>query len=305
MLLLLRYKRRRKIGREQLTKDVVYDLYVNQGYSTRDVAEVFGVGQTTIRRFMKKVNIQARHPHEKTDHYHQKMKPIYERYKEENSKHMKNVCLNCGNEFDVTYLDKYRKYCSDTCRKEAITIVPNEYYCTMCGDKIINVNGKNYERRFCPECLPKHRSETQTKRIIRNCGYCGKELSVIPTRAKAKYVYCNIECMGKHYSEIHTGENNPTWKGGKKHYQGNWLAARNIVRERDFYTCQICGITEIEYGKQMSVHHIKNYREYKNKIWANKPNNLICLCAECHTFVHSKANINKIYIKKKRKLKVA
>jgi hypothetical protein len=39
--------------------------------------------------------------------------------------------------------------------------------------------------------------------------------------------------MAKHYSQLYTGENSPTWKGGKRHYFGNWADARRKARERD------------------------------------------------------------------------
>ena len=29
-----------------------------------------------------------------------------------------------------------------------------------------------------------------------------------------------------------------------------------LARKRDHYTCQRCGIAEIEYGQELSVHHI-------------------------------------------------
>lgn len=96
--------------------------------------------------------------------------------------------------------------------------------------------------------------------------------------------------MAKHYAEIYTGENSPTWKGGKRHYQGGWLKSRDAARKRDRYTCQMCGITEELYGQEMSVHHIKNYRFFEDKFEANNLSNLICLCEPCHRFIHSNEN---------------
>ena len=102
--------------------------------------------------------------------------------------------------------------------------------------------------------------------------------------------------MSKYYSEHYTGENSPTWKGGKRHYRGRWLFWRNKARERDNYTCQLCGVTENEWHKEMDVHHIKNYRLFKDKEQANQLNNLVCLCNKCHSFVHSNNNTEKIFI---------
>ena len=41
---------------------------------------------------------------------------------------------------------------------------------------------------------------------------------------------------------------------------------------------------------------IRNYRYFDNKTQANQIDNLVCLCNKCHSFVHSKQNVNKIYI---------
>ena len=111
--------------------------------------------------------------------------------------------------------------------------------------------------------------------------------------------------MGKHYSVIYSGENSPTWKGGKsRHYIGGFWTARNIVRERDNYYCQRCEITEDEYGQQMSVHHIINYREFDDKNKANYIDNLIFLFDSCHRFVHSKANTEQLFIQHKQQDKI-
>lgn len=106
--------------------------------------------------------------------------------------------------------------------------------------------------------------------------------------------------MALHYSELYTGENSPTWKGGKSHhYTGDFYKARKQTRKRDNYTCQICGITEKEYGQQLSVHHIRLYRLFEDKKEANDLNNLISVCEPCHRFIHSNANTEKIYLVEK------
>lgn len=105
--------------------------------------------------------------------------------------------------------------------------------------------------------------------------------------------------MANGYKTRFSGENSPTWKGGKSHhYTGNFYKARKEARERDKFTCQLCGITEEEYGHELSVHHIESYRHFKDKKEANKLDNLVSLCEPCHRFVHSKKNTNGVFIKK-------
>lgn len=48
------------------------------------------------------------------------------------------------------------------------------------------------------------------------------------------------------------------------------------IRERDNYMCQECGMTEIELGYILSVHHIDYDKQN------NSENNLISLCRSCH-----------------------
>lgn len=84
------------------------------------------------------------------------------------------------------------------------------------------------------------------------------------------------------------GESNFNWKGGYEPYYGpNWRQQRRNARARDKYTCQRCGVTEKDLGRQLDVHHkirfgnfgIKRYKE------ANRLENLISLCYTCHTTV--------------------
>lgn len=73
------------------------------------------------------------------------------------------------------------------------------------------------------------------------------------------------------------GEKNPCWKGGISFepYSIDWTRTlRQSIRERDKYTCQLCG--EIQEERAHSIHHI-DYDKLNNN-----PNNLITLCISCH-----------------------
>ena len=103
--------------------------------------------------------------------------------------------------------------------------------------------------------------------------------------------------MGKDYQERMIGENNPHWKGGKINYYGpTWLEQRRVCRKRDNYTCQRCGLLEEELETELTVHHIKLFREFPSSDEANHIDNLITLCSTCHTFVHSNKNVNKEFL---------
>ena len=287
------------IKKKSIDADILYELYIVQELSQRQVAKELGISQTQVRREMEKANIPARDANSsrKCKGSQQRTKELAQRYSEEYKIWRTNVCAYCGKEFMVDGSHKKKKYCSDECIKAAFNERATVYYCKLCGNPIIQ-NGIKYKRIYCDNCLGKWRSIVFSKKIITNCGYCGKEIEVIPSRYKNnQFCYCDTNCMAKHYAEIYTGENSPTWKGGKTHhYTGGFYHARKQVRERDNYTCQLCGITEEEYGKELSVHHIKKYRDFDNKIEANDLNNLISLCEPCHRFIHSNANIEQLYI---------
>ncbi|RBW70653.1 hypothetical protein DS031_06135 [Bacillus taeanensis] len=101
--------------------------------------------------------------------------------------------------------------------------------------------------------------------------------------------------MGIFYeqSKMFSGENSGTWAGGDIDYYGpNWRSQRRKARERDYFTCQDCGITEEEFGQELSVHHIIPFRNF-NGNWekANQLSNLVALCEyPCHRKRHSKMN---------------
>jgi len=65
--------------------------------------------------------------------------------------------------------------------------------------------------------------------------------------------------------------------GGKSFepYTTDWTnTLRRSIRERDFYTCQVC--KEPQGDTALSIHHI----DYdKNNL---SPDNLISLCGKCH-----------------------
>ncbi len=86
------------------------------------------------------------------------------------------------------------------------------------------------------------------------------------------------------------GENNPNWKGGIfEPYTADWTETlKQAIRERDDYTCQLCGVHQNELSgkvKKMDSHHIDYNKDNCNT------DNLVSLCRPCHT----KTNHNREY----------
>lgn len=94
----------------------------------------------------------------------------------------------------------------------------------------------------------------------------------------------------KNISEGHKGvqalDKHPLWKGGisflpyTPEFNGK---LRKRIKERDSYTCQLCGIKEEECLEVLSVHHIDYNKENSNE------DNLTTLCRSCN----SRVNVNR------------
>lgn len=80
-------------------------------------------------------------------------------------------------------------------------------------------------------------------------------------------------------SESNSGKNHWTYNGTPyvKLYPLGWNHTfKEQVRFRDGYKCQECGCSEVENGRNLSVHHI----DYNKMNIEHK--NLISLCISCH-----------------------
>jgi uncharacterized protein YjcR len=85
-----------------------------------------------------------------------------------------------------------------------------------------------------------------------------------------------------------SGEAHHSWRGGQSYNYGpGWNdRKKRLVRERDQYECQRCGIsnnTHMEnHGQQLHVHHIVPARYIDDPYERNAKSNLVTLCRTCH-----------------------
>jgi DEAD/DEAH box helicase domain-containing protein len=70
------------------------------------------------------------------------------------------------------------------------------------------------------------------------------------------------------------------WSNDPNNYGPGWDNLRMAIRVRDQYTCQVCGTPET--GKAHHVHHKIPFRQFLSIHEANRPDNLITLCPNCH-----------------------
>ena len=138
--------------------------------------------------------------------------------------------------------------------------------------------------------------------IVTCCKYC-QIVKLTLSKKKGRYTLCRVcdkpvWCQpGKQHSfcskdcadigtSIFAHERNIK-RGYRKYYGPNWYSQRRVVRARDNYKCQKCGISEKEYNQELSVHHIKPFVLFESYLQANETSNLISLCEGCHRKEHS------------------
>lgn len=228
------------------------------------------------------------------------------------AKRVQTTCPECGKVFWY-HVSWPRKYCSRKCSAAnnskinlGIVELPPQF-CEQCGTEI--TKDKRHNRRFCgQECFGKYQSTLvgdlhpnfrPESRVERPCEECGE---IFVTKQfeidKGWGKFCSRSCssrwrareLGYYPLAPMTGADNPRWKGGYEPYYGpNWRNQRRNVRRRDNYTCQKCGITESELGRQLDVHHIQRFGSFGPERYqeANQSDNLISLCYKCHTWVEN------------------
>jgi 5-methylcytosine-specific restriction endonuclease McrA len=126
------------------------------------------------------------------------------------------------------------------------------------------------------------------KLVALTCPVCGKSFQRQQNAVdRSKTSYCSKACFYVAHSPAMGGDKNPAWRGGLEPYYGpNWDRQSREARQRDGHTCQRCGITEVETGEVLHVHHIVPLRTFARDFRkANALHNLVSLCPSCHKFL--------------------
>ena len=180
-------------------------------------------------------------------------------------------CEHCGIEFNC-YPSSNKRYCSKSCYASHQKIW--ERTPSFHGIGNIGYTGRTHseetKQKISKSCKGKGRPKDE--RTIVFCELCGAKVEKLPYYLdKREHHFCSQECWHK-------------WNKGKNHvcydetlqreYVGFTDELKQTIRLRD-KVCQIC-----KKEKRLSVHHIDCDKHNPN------PQNLICLCASCHTRVH-------------------
>lgn len=191
------------------------------------------------------------------------------------------VCKNCKKEFKSPKKDI--QYCSKTCQLDSVrpkTDIRTTSNCKICGKEF-----KHYgERVVCSkECLSKYMSQQRLNennptwiadKEKKKCAKCGKvfEYTRRDLHVGQERVFCSLNCSRNNGNNKEITNN---VGGNHKYLFGFNKKLKNKIKERDNYSCQLCGETE-----DLHVHHI-DYN--KNNI---EDNNLITLCKRCHNITN-------------------
>ena len=166
---------------------------------------------------------------------------------------IKKICETCGLEFSVPICWNYRKFCSQKC-----------YGQSRKGKNIWNKGKKS----FYPAWNKGMSLSINTRNKI--------------SKAQIGRIPWNKGKLLPQFSR----ENHPNWKGGSSFiaYPLGWNKTfKEQIRYRDGYKCQMCGVSETECKRKLSIHHI----DYNKNNLAE--NNLISLCHSCHSKTNYKS----------------
>lgn len=140
--------------------------------------------------------------------------------------------------------------------------------CCKCGDKI------SHKQKYCDKCKSKAEAEREQIQKVKSKKYNSDRYKRDLENESYRLFYLSKA----------------------------WKSKRREILRRDNFECQICKAL-FNYKAATDVHHILNLRDHYEKRLDS--NNLISLCNECHTLVHSLKlnNIDKIedYINQKIK----
>lgn len=202
------------------------------------------------------------------------------------------VCENCGVSFyriAGNANKKGHKFCSKDCQGKWNTKKGTvDRVCSFCGAKFstyksVSLMGKG---KYCSNVCKIEASKTQ---VNVNCAICGKEFSVAKSRIEyGKGKICSKECQRIWTSQYRIGKNAANWQGGKSYepYCEKFNADfKNRVRMFFNYSCVLCGKSQNDNGRSLSVHHVS----YDKRVCCNdKPHLFVILCNSCHSKTGSK-----------------
>lgn len=253
---------RRKV---EIEPELLWGLYWGNGYTIKEIANIFNYYSGCLCKKFKKYNIPTR----------------------------KNTDISLSKRLEKFELELLEQlYLGEELTKQEISTI------TRCSTKLINQLMEYYT-------IPERDVSDETRKRIsesRKGAIVPQEVkNKISESYKNHKLNCScIACKSSRGEYIHSldckcascrnrrgelwGEDTPNWKGGinlinrgERHHLEPFIKLWRIgVYKRDYYTCQMCG----KHGGKLHAHHIKSWKDFPELRF--DLDNGITLCAECH-----------------------
>lgn len=166
--------------------------------------------------------------------------------------------------------------------------------CDYCGvDFVKNESLTTEGNTFCDsDCYGSYKSENtvgeelpwyEAATKIFTCDNCGSEFESLQSQRNVENtenVFCDHECYGK----FERTEND------RQYYGPKWSKQRAIALEKSEGVCVYdgCGREKSRTGRELDLHHIVSLSEFDSFAEANRPSNLVPVCAEHHGKIENK-----------------
>ena len=237
----------------EIPRAKLYDLYVNQELSAREVARRIGCSKPTVLTRLREYNIPIR-KNSTPRKYKLSPETLSRLYWYEGlSQRQMSIRLNVTQQVISFYMKRFG--------------IPTRSLSEARSGRRHHFYGKKLSAEHCRKLSESHKGQP---------GYwSGKQRSEETKRKISR------SRRGKYI-----GEKAGHWKGGA--YAGNyrslaaWKDWRKAVFERDDYTCQMCG----KRGVYLEPHHIWPKAKYPNRVF--DVTNGITLCRDCHNLTKGK-----------------
>lgn len=258
-------------ARKILTREYLEKEYVLNERSACGIAGELGIHQSVVLRQMQSFGVEIR----PIGFYHQE-------------KHF-------GYRSELQFLDVLtpellqREYVE---RQRSANDIGKEL--SICCDSVLEylkrygfeIRGKIFYVKGDRHPCKGRRMSDETKRAISKANTGRYDGSNNPFYGR-KHTLETRRLISDHHADVSL-ENHPRWEGGKS-FEPYTIEfdrqLKDLIRLRDNYTCQLCGVPEAECYEKLHCHHGDYDKE--NCL----PSNLISLCRRCHT----KTNSNREY----------
>lgn len=130
-----------------------------------------------------------------------------------------------------------------------------------------------------------HQGKKQWYQRLKAVCDCGTDKEYFTSELKSTGETFSCGCWGRELSRARVGELNPNYddtiseeerRKRRNNYTKKWASA---VKQRDDYTCQVCGSTE-----KLVAHHLNSYKNNPDARY--DIDNGVTVCRDCHTEFH-------------------